>query len=64
MATGTALFRRRDGGTLMFWPEAQASEMVSHLAELVKIPTEPAAPHASDPPAYAQAQDWKPNPSA
>ena len=55
MATGTALFRRRDGGTLMFWPEAQASEMVSHLAELAKIPTEPAAPHASDPPAYAQA---------
>ena len=45
----------------MFWPEAQACEMVTHLAQRAGMPVEPAA-STSDPAAYAQAMGLEAEP--
>ena len=45
----------------MFWPESQAAEMVTHLAQHAGMPTEPAA-STNDPAAYAQAMGLEADP--
>ena len=45
----------------MFWPDAQSSEMVTHLAQHAGMPAEPAA-STSDPAAYAQAMGLEAEP--
>src|SRR6185312_9741967 len=45
----------------MFWPESQASEMVTHLAQHAGMPVEPAA-STNDPAAYAQAMGLEAEP--
>jgi ATP-binding cassette subfamily B protein len=47
----------------MFWPESQASEMVTHLAQRAGMPVEPAA-STSDPSVYAQAMGLEAEPVA
>jgi len=45
----------------MFWPDSQASEMITHLAQHAGMPVEPAA-STNDPAAYAQAMGLEAEP--
>src|SRR5450432_1856704 len=49
------------GAALMFWPESQASEMVTHLAQRAGMPVEPGA-STNDPAMYAQAMGLEAEP--